>query len=70
MSREAPVAGDVLCDLTRIAALLDVHPQTPKTWRKRGVLPDPDDRIGRSDVWWQSNIERWWTNRHANNQER
>lgn len=48
----APEVGDMPLDLSGIAALLDVHERTPSKWRDRGVLPEPDGRLGRTDWWW------------------
>lgn len=55
----APELGDVPLDLAGIARELGVHPRTPSKWRDRGVLLEPDGRLGRTDWWWRSRIILW-----------
>lgn len=42
-----------------LAVRLRVKPATVRTYLARGVLPPPDDRIGRSPRWRLSTIRRW-----------
>lgn len=48
-----------LVGLVEIADLLEVERQTPRAWRLRGVLPDPDYVISGTPVWRRATIERW-----------
>lgn len=61
----APEAGDAPVGLADLPALLGVSEQTPREWRHRGVLPDPDGTLGRSPWWWRSRIVAWWRDRHG-----
>ncbi len=48
-----------LLGLVEIAELLDVERETPRKWRKRNVLPEPDYMISGTPVWRREVIERW-----------
>jgi hypothetical protein len=48
-----------LLGLTDIARLLDVAPATPKTWRYRGLLPEPYATVAGRPVWQRQQILDW-----------
>ena len=48
-----------LVGLQEIAKMLDVLPQTARTWRYRNVLPPPIQDLKMGPVWWKADIERW-----------
>jgi hypothetical protein len=64
----APQAGDVPVGLADLPGLLGVAVQTPRRWRERGVLPEPEDHIGGSPWWWQSRIVAWHDQRRTDQQ--
>lgn len=51
--------ADVPVGLSDLPGLLGVAAQTPRRWRERGVLPDPDGHIGGSPWWWRNRIVAW-----------
>lgn len=42
-----------------IADLLGVKPETPKAWRVRGLLPEPDGWVSGRPAWRRSTILKW-----------
>lgn len=53
-----PDLNDVV-GLPEIAEQLGVVRGTADMWRRRGVLPPPSGRVGRSPSWRWSEIEQW-----------
>lgn len=45
--------------ITEFAAMAGVGVTTMKTWRRRGVLPEPDVELSAGPIWRRSTAERW-----------
>jgi predicted DNA-binding transcriptional regulator AlpA len=52
-----------LLDTQRVAVMLGIKAETVRGYKKRGILPEPDDYFGRSPAWRRSTIEEWDTAR-------
>ncbi len=48
-----------LVGIGEIAELLNVKRGTVGQWRHRGVLPDPDQMLLVTPVWWETTIIKW-----------
>lgn len=46
-------------DIVGLAEHLGVKPATIRTYRYRGLLPDPDMMIGQSPYWLNATIHAW-----------
>jgi uncharacterized protein YjcR len=54
--KRATSVPDPLLGIRDIAEWLGVPRDTVKTWRQRGVLPDPDDYVSGNPAWRRSTI--------------
>ena len=45
--------------IAEIADLLEVEHATVSQWRQRGLLPPPDHRTARADLWDKNKIIGW-----------
>ncbi len=50
---------------TDVAAYLGVELRTVSSYRSRGQMPTPDDRIGQSWIWKPARIIEWRPNEHG-----
>lgn len=46
-----------------MAALAGISPATCRSYRSRGLLPEPDVMVGQSPGWTQATADRWATSR-------
>lgn len=42
-----------------VAERLGLQPKTLDTYRRRGIMPEPDGMIGRSPWWYSDTITSW-----------
>lgn len=42
-----------------VAAILRVEPETVRSYRTRGLFPEPDGHLGRTPWWTRETIEAW-----------
>ena len=54
MNRPLDIVG-----LTEIADLLGVDRGTPRIWRYRGIMPEPDGWVSGYPAWRRSSIVKW-----------
>lgn len=50
---------DTLLDVEAVARLLEVKPETVRSYHKKGRMPQADQYFGRSPVWKANTIETW-----------
>lgn len=48
-----------LLGIHEIAAMFGVQRDTVDKWRKRGIMPDPDEPLHAGPVWWETTIIQW-----------
>lgn len=48
-----------LWDVVAVAAALGISPASVRTYRCKGLLPPPDEILGRSPGWRPATIEAW-----------
>lgn len=48
-----------LVGLMEIAEMFGVELNTPRMWRKRGRLPEPDWMVSTTPVWYRRTIVAW-----------
>jgi predicted DNA-binding transcriptional regulator AlpA len=59
MSEPDHPLGDDWLTIGDIAARLDVREATIRGWLSRGRFPEPDGRVGPSNVWRREAVEAW-----------
>lgn len=48
-----------MLDTQRVSEILGIKTETVRWYKKRGILPEPDQYFGRSPAWKRSTIQTW-----------
>lgn len=60
-----PTKVDRQLSRQEVADLAGIKAHSIDAYQKRGVMPPPDGRLGRSPYWLESTVRRWVANRRV-----